>query len=155
MMAGFACGHQGRAGRAVYVCDWYDAQVNHYRNHEGKIDPQNGRVYRLRAKGAVHLKLFDLAKRTTPELIELLGHGDKWHRQTALRLLGDRKDVSALPALKSGWPGRSAKAGTRGTMGGEFRAADLRRDFAGVTIGHADPHACGFGRCDYWVTNAC
>ena len=38
---------------AVYVCDWYDAQVNHYRNHEGKIDPQNGRVYRLRAKGAV------------------------------------------------------------------------------------------------------
>ena len=21
---------------AVYVCDWYDAQVNHYRNHEGK-----------------------------------------------------------------------------------------------------------------------
>ena len=50
---------------AVYVCDWYDAQVNHYRNHEGKIDPQNGRVYRLRAKGAVHLKSFDLAKRTT------------------------------------------------------------------------------------------
>ena len=84
----------------MYVCDWYDAQVNHYRNHEGKIDPQNGRVYRLRAKGAVNLKSFDLAKRTTPELIELLGHGDKWHRQTALRLLGDRKDVSALPALK-------------------------------------------------------
>ncbi len=37
---------------ALYVADWYDANVNHYRNHEGKIDATNGRVYRLRAAGA-------------------------------------------------------------------------------------------------------
>ena len=37
---------------AVYVADWYDGQANHYRNHEGKIDKENGRIYRLKAAGA-------------------------------------------------------------------------------------------------------
>ena len=124
---------------AVYVCDWYDAQVNHYRNHEGKIDPQNGRVYRLRAKGAVHLKSFDLAKRTTPELIELLGHGDKWHRQTALRLLGDRKDVSALPALKKRLAGALGQVALEALWAVNL-SGGFTPGFAGVSIGHADPH---------------
>ena len=35
---------------ALYIADWYDRQINHYRNHEGQIDPGNGRIYRLRAK---------------------------------------------------------------------------------------------------------
>ena len=34
---------------ALYIADWYDRQVNHYRNHEGQIDPGNGRIYRLKA----------------------------------------------------------------------------------------------------------
>ena len=83
----------------VYLCDWYDDQVNHYRNHEGRIDPKNGRVYRLRAKGASNLKSFDLANYSTSKLIDLLKSDDKWYRQTALRLLGDRKDTAALPLL--------------------------------------------------------
>ncbi len=37
---------------ALYIADWYDRQVNHYRNHQGQIDPGNGRIYRLRAKDA-------------------------------------------------------------------------------------------------------
>ena len=35
---------------SIYIADWYDRQVNHYRNHEGQIDPCNGRIYRLRAR---------------------------------------------------------------------------------------------------------
>ena len=35
---------------ALYIADWYDRQVNHYRNHEGQIDSGNGRIYRLRAR---------------------------------------------------------------------------------------------------------
>ena len=27
---------------ALYIADWYDRQVNHYRNHEGQIDPATG-----------------------------------------------------------------------------------------------------------------
>src|SRR5262249_31008852 len=84
---------------ALYVADWYDGQVNHYRNHEGQIDPENGRVYRLRASGARPSKPADLGKYTTGQLIGLLGHENRWMRQTALRLLGDRKDRTAIPLL--------------------------------------------------------
>lgn len=84
----------------VYICDWYDDQVNHYRNHEGRIDTKNGRIYRLRAKEGSHIEMFDLAKFSNRKLVELLRSKDKWHRQTALRLLGDRKDASILPYLK-------------------------------------------------------
>ena len=37
---------------ALYIADWYDRQVNHYRNHEGQIDPATGRIYRLEARSA-------------------------------------------------------------------------------------------------------
>ena len=43
---------------AIYVADWYDRQVNHYRNHEGAIDRSNGRIYRIKAKGAAPTKAF-------------------------------------------------------------------------------------------------
>jgi putative heme-binding domain-containing protein len=46
---------QGPDG-AIYVADWYDRQVNHYRNHEGQVDASNGRIYRLKAKGAASAK---------------------------------------------------------------------------------------------------
>src|SRR5262249_27727138 len=84
---------------ALYVADWYDAQRNHYRTHQGQTDPENGRVYRLRASGARPSKPADLGKYTTGQLIGLLGHENRWMRQTALRLLGDRKDRTAIPLL--------------------------------------------------------
>jgi len=84
---------------AVYVADWYDMQINHYRNHEGQIDPNSGRIYRLRAKGARPVKAADMKKLSTPELIKLLGDDNRWVRETALRLIGDRKDRSVIPQL--------------------------------------------------------
>ena len=33
----------------LYIADWYDKQVNHYRNQEGQVDHERGRVWRLRA----------------------------------------------------------------------------------------------------------
>jgi len=84
---------------AIYVCDWYDAQVNHYRNHEGRIDPTSGRIYRLKAKGAKPGQPFDLGKLDSAGLVRLLGNTNKWFRQTALRLIADRRDSSMIPAL--------------------------------------------------------
>ena len=84
---------------AIYIADWYDAQINHYRNHEGQIDKSNGRIYRLRAKGAKPLPPFDLNKLTTVQLIGLLSRSNKWFRQEALRLIGDRKDRAVVPML--------------------------------------------------------
>ena len=88
---------QGPDG-ALYVADWHDAQCNHYRNHEGQIDRTTGRVYRLTARDATSRKAEDLLKLTAPELVARLKHPDKWHRQTALRLLADRRDASPAPS---------------------------------------------------------
>jgi putative heme-binding domain-containing protein len=84
---------------AVYVADWYDGQIAHTRNYEGKIDQSNGRVYRLRSDQTKPTRPVDLAKKSTPELIELLNNPNKFIRQTALRLIGDRKDASLAPRL--------------------------------------------------------
>ncbi|MBI3869642.1 MAG: ThuA domain-containing protein [Verrucomicrobia bacterium] len=86
---------------AIYVCDWYDQQVNHFRNHEGKIDTSNGRIYRLRSKGAAPRPSVDLSRLSTPALMERLSEPNRWTRQTVLRLLADRRDSSLLPALSS------------------------------------------------------
>ncbi len=86
---------------AVYVCDWYDQQVNHFRNHEGKMDNSNGRIYRLKGKGAQPQRAEDLSRLSTTDLVERLKHPNRWVRQTALRLLGDRHEASLVPALSS------------------------------------------------------
>ena len=81
---------------AIYVCDWYDQQVNHYRNHEGKIDTHNGRVYRLRAKGGKPVRPEDLSKLSASQLVKRLSDPNRWVRQTALRLLGDQEDARLI-----------------------------------------------------------
>jgi putative heme-binding domain-containing protein len=86
---------------AVYIADWYDRQINHYRNHEGQIEPGDGRIYRLRAHNAgFAAKPSDLSSLSTPELVKRLSDPNKWTRQTASRLIGDRKDSTIVPELK-------------------------------------------------------
>jgi len=84
---------------AIYICDWYDQQVNHVHNQEGKIDSSNGRIYRLKRKAAKPGRPFDLNKLSSSQLVELLAHTNKWFRQTALRLLADRRDQTIIPQL--------------------------------------------------------
>ena len=85
----------------LYVADWYDAQVNHYRNHEGQIDQKRGRVYRIREKGGLARPSSNLAALTDAQLVELLFDERRWYRQTALRLLGDRK--LKRPTVRALW----------------------------------------------------
>lgn len=124
---------------AIYVCDWYDDQVNHYRNHEGRIDPKNGRVYRLRAKGSQPVQPFDLVKRTTAELVGLLLRDDKWHRQTALRLLADRGDAAALPVLKTMLRDELGQAAIEALWAINL-CGGFNPEFAGETLKHTNPH---------------
>jgi putative membrane-bound dehydrogenase-like protein len=85
---------------AVYFADWYDSRLSH-------LDPRDtwhkssGRIYRMHAKGAKPSKPADLGKLTSGELINVLKHPNKWHRQTAQRLLADRRDKSIVPRLTS------------------------------------------------------
>jgi putative membrane-bound dehydrogenase-like protein len=98
---------QGPDG-AIYVADWYDRQVNHYRNHEGQVDPSTGRIYRLKARGAKSRLPENLASLSDEQLVQRLTSANKWTRQTALRLLGDRRtgpiDELKTKALKTAGP---------------------------------------------------
>ncbi|MGC6458123.1 MAG: PVC-type heme-binding CxxCH protein [Akkermansiaceae bacterium] len=82
---------------SLYIADWYDRQVNHYRNHEGRLDPDHGRIYRIRAKGGPPKKAEDLSKLTPKELVKRLESASRWQRQTALRLL--RKTTGEVPSF--------------------------------------------------------
>ncbi|HAB18306.1 MAG TPA: dehydrogenase, partial [Verrucomicrobiales bacterium] len=86
---------------AIYVCDWYDRQVNHYRNHEGQIDQSNGRIYRLRPRGGLEGRLTGNASYPPERLVAEAQESSRWYQQTAVRLLGDRGDQSQVPALRA------------------------------------------------------
>ncbi|MCC7087315.1 MAG: c-type cytochrome [Pirellulales bacterium] len=87
---------------AVYIVDMEEPYPSHRDHHIGRIDRSTGRVYRVRAKGPKPTEpIGDLAKKSTAELVALLRHKNKWQRQTALQLLGDRQDKATLPQLLS------------------------------------------------------
>ncbi|MEQ9072009.1 MAG: ThuA domain-containing protein, partial [Gimesia chilikensis] len=85
---------------AIYFCDMYEHQIAHGQHYSGQVEKGDGRIYRLTAKDARPLAPFDLGKKTSQELIAVLDHPNRWFRQQALRLFGDRKDASVIPALK-------------------------------------------------------
>ncbi len=84
----------------LYVADINDAHIAHIRHFEGQIDYDTGRVYRLIGKDAKPARPFDLSKKSSPELIELLKNDNRWFRATAQRVLGDRRDVAVIPLLR-------------------------------------------------------
>jgi putative membrane-bound dehydrogenase-like protein len=86
---------------AVYIADWYDRQINHYRNHEGQIDPASGRIYRLKARNSKSSgKPRDLSRSSSRELAALLADPNRSIRESALRVIGDRHDASLVLDLR-------------------------------------------------------
>src|SRR5262249_30133908 len=89
---------QGPDG-SVYVADWYDKRAAHL-DPIDNWDKTNGRVYRIEYQGTKQPAPFDLRKKTSAELVELLKHQNKWWRNEAKRLLMERQDKSVVPQLK-------------------------------------------------------
>ena len=85
---------------SLFVADFYEAKIAHLGHNDGVIDRDTGRVYRLAARDAKFARPIDLGKKSSAELIELLKSDNRWQRETALRLLGDRKDKSILPGCR-------------------------------------------------------
>ncbi|HUR58501.1 MAG TPA: PVC-type heme-binding CxxCH protein, partial [Opitutaceae bacterium] len=70
---------------AVYVADWYDTRLAHM-DPRDNWDHEHGRVYRIRSTTASGgMPAFDLSKKSSRELVELLSHRQTWFRDTALR----------------------------------------------------------------------
>lgn len=89
---------QGPDG-SVYVADWYDKRAAHL-DPIDNWDKTNGRVYKIEYQGTKQPEPFDLRKKTSAELVELLKHPNKWWRNEARRLLAERQDKSVVPQLK-------------------------------------------------------
>lgn len=85
---------------SLFVADFYEAKIAHLDHHKGIIDRESGRIYRLTAANAKPTAAVDLGRKTTGELIDLLRSDNRWMRQTALRLLGDRRDPQAIEPLR-------------------------------------------------------
>ena len=85
---------------ALYICDMYEYFVAHGQHYQNQIDPTTGRIYRLRGALEPLEARTDLTGLTFDELLVLLGHPNKWHRQTAVRLLGEAGDQRAAKRLQ-------------------------------------------------------
>ncbi len=129
---------------AVYVADWYDFNVNHYRNHEGNIDPASGRVYRLRNKSTSPARPRDLSALSSDQLVDLLDEANGWTRRTARRLLADRQDKSVIPRLREDFASSKTQRALESLWAlyvlGDF---DIERALQAVT--HADPYVRTWG----------
>lgn len=85
----------------VIISDFREQYIAHGQNYQGQIDPDSGRIYRIRGNDSPLIKDRNLESKTSPELLPFLGHDNLWHRQTAVRLLGQRADSEIIPQLKA------------------------------------------------------
>jgi putative heme-binding domain-containing protein len=123
----------------IYIADMYEPMIAHRQHFDGQIDKTTGRVYRLKAKGAVPLKPFDLGNLSTRELIEQLKHKNKWFRQVALRLIADRKDASVVPLLTELVEANSGQFALE-TLWALNLSGGFNENVAQRTLNHEDPY---------------
>jgi len=99
------CGPDG----AVYIADLYEQRIDHSSHYAGRVDRTTGRIYRVvPAKKRGPATASELVSATdSAKLLKQLEHPTRWHRQTAVRVLGDRPldvadDIWALLQQESG-----------------------------------------------------
>ena len=96
---------------ALYVTDLYRGVLQHresfttylrgYSEKRGLDKPQNlGRIWRIAPEGVKPYARVDLKKETSSQLVAHLTQPNNWWRETAQRLLVERADASAAPALQ-------------------------------------------------------
>jgi putative heme-binding domain-containing protein len=91
---------------AIYVADWYDYNISHSspKNRAEWYQPsrEDGRVWRVAPPGLPMIRSgsFDLSKKSSAELVDLLAHTNDWYAREARRLLAERCDHSIVPRLK-------------------------------------------------------
>ncbi|MBX6311404.1 MAG: c-type cytochrome [Isosphaeraceae bacterium] len=92
----------------LHVLDMYRETIEHPWSIPDDIRAQldlrsgedRGRIYRLTPPGFRPRPTPRLSEATTADLVALLEHPNAWHRETAHRLLYERQDRSAAPALR-------------------------------------------------------
>ncbi len=91
----------------LYILDMYREVIEHpaslpplIKKHLDLTSGRDrGRIYRVLPDGYKQRPLPQLGRATTAELVAVLEHANGWHRDTAARLLYERKDDTAIPPL--------------------------------------------------------
>ncbi len=91
----------------LYIIDVYREVIEHpaslppviKRHLDLTSGRDRGRIYRVVADNFQQAPLPRLEKATTPQLVATLAHRNGWHRDTAARLLFERRDTAALAPL--------------------------------------------------------
>ncbi len=92
----------------IYIADMYEQRIDHSSHYAGRVDKSSGRIYKLKGQGEKPATSFDYSRLADADLIKLLDHPGKWHRQMAVKLLGDRFSPGTASAGKTGAERRSA-----------------------------------------------
>jgi putative membrane-bound dehydrogenase-like protein len=124
---------------SIYFADLYEQRIDHSSHHAGRVDKTTGRIYRLRPSELKKNEPFDYGKLDNKGLVKLLAHPNKWHRQTALRLIGNRREKSLIPVLKK----QALEAGGQlalETLWALHLSGGLTDDNAIELLGHGDQH---------------
>ena len=85
---------------SVLIADFYDHYIAHGQHYQSQIDPSTGRIFRLRGQMEPLEQDLNLHAKSTDQLMELLNHPNRWHRHTAVRLLGEQKDPKSADGLR-------------------------------------------------------
>ncbi len=93
----------------LYIADMYREVIEHplslppaiKRHLDLTSGRDRGRIYRVVPDGFAQRPLPQLGAASTPDLVATLAHANGWHRETAARLLYQRRDQEATPALET------------------------------------------------------
>lgn len=106
---------------SMYVVDFYRGIVQHKTYMTGflykqvvdrKLDEHidKGRIYRIRYEGNALTETPDLSRTTLKELAAYITHPNAWHRETAQRLLIEKRDPASAEAMRKVLAGQNVLA---------------------------------------------
>ena len=124
---------------SLLIADFYERYIAHGQHYQSQIDPTSGRVYRLRAKIKPLIADTNLSAKTDGQLIGLLAHPNKWHRQTAVRLLGQRATAVSNSKLRKQIKAETGRAALHG-LWALHQAGGLDDALAAELLWHSYPH---------------
>lgn len=92
----------------LYIADMYRETIEHPKSLPPVIKKHldltsgrdRGRIYRIVGKEFEQPALPRLGAASTAKLVSTLGHTNGWHRETASRLIYERRDHAAIPLLE-------------------------------------------------------
>ena len=87
---------------AIYVVDWYNPIIQHGEVdfRDPRRDKIHGRIWRVSAKGKSPLKKPQLADASPRELVASLRSPERWERDAARQLIGERGAKTMEPAIR-------------------------------------------------------